>query len=72
MLQAVHALAGGVEGQQRVEEVGHAEAVVGPAGRSAWTAVEVVGVVGEARGELGDSAAICGDQLGVPGVRRAA
>ncbi len=54
MLEAVGALLGGLEGEQRVEEVRHPEAVVGPAAQVGGERLVVGGVVRQQRGELLD------------------
>ena len=51
MLQPVHPVLLRLEGQQGVEEVGHAEAAVGPAAEVRDEQGEVVGVVREGRGQ---------------------
>lgn len=51
VLEAVRAARGGLEGQQRVEEVGHLEAVVGPAPQVLDERLVVGGVVRQQRGQ---------------------
>ncbi len=54
MFEAVLALGGGLEGQQGVQEVGLAVAGPGPLAQVRADGLQVVGVVGEERGELLD------------------
>ena len=61
--QAVDAVVGGCEGDERVEEVGHAEAVGLPAGEVDGQRLEVGGVVREGGGEGADAGDDRGDVL---------
>ncbi len=67
VLKAVLALGRGLEGEQRVQEVGLPVAGVGPLGQVRVDGGQVGGVVREERGQLGDGGAHGRDQ-GVDGV----
>lgn len=54
MLEPVGAAPGGLEGQQRVKEVGYAEGIVGPLAQVGDERAVVLGVVRQERGELAD------------------
>ncbi|GAA3291807.1 hypothetical protein GCM10020295_09540 [Streptomyces cinereospinus] len=56
VLPAVAPVGGGLEGEQRVQEVRHREAAVGPAAQVPHERGVVGGVVGQQRGELLDGA----------------